>query len=540
MVAAAHPLASDAGRDILAAGGNAYDAAVAASFVISVVRPQSTGIGGGGFLIGYDAAQQKSEVYDFRERAPAGATRDMFVDKDGKAVGIQVGGAEIPAASVNGPRAVAVPGLVLGLLAVHKAHGKLPLAQVMAPAIAIAADGFPIYPGLAKAIHERAAIMGKFPATARIFLPGGKEPKAGSLLVQKDLAATLRQIAAHGAEPYYHGAIAERIVAEQQRDGGLITAKDLATYQVRMRDPLVGTYRGYKIVSMPPPSSGGPIILEILNILAGDDFGALGWGTVKSTHLLAEAMRRAFADRAEFMGDPDFVKVPLAGLTSPAYGKALRAQIDLTKATPSAAVKPGNPLAYEHGSTSHLSVVDSWGNAVSTTQTVNLTFGSCVVADGTGIILNDEMDDFTKKPGAENAFGLVGQEANVVAPGKTPLSSMAPTLVFAPDGKLRLVLGSPGGPRIINATLQTILNTIDFHMTLADAVHASRIHHQWMPDQLRFEDGGLSPAVAAELTKMGHHLESVRAVGDVQAIGIDGSVLTGVSDTRSEGAARGL
>jgi gamma-glutamyltranspeptidase/glutathione hydrolase len=460
----------------------------------------------------------------------------MYLDAQGQPAGFSYGGAVISNASVNGHLAVGVPGLVKGLLAVHAAKGHLPLARVMAPAIDVAENGFPVYPSLAAELADRVEVLRHFPAAAKIFLKADGTPyRLGERLVQKDLAQTLRQVRDGGAKAFYEGRIARLIVAEMERGKGLVSAADLKAYAVIPRVAVTGTYRGYKIAAMPPPSSGGAHIIEIMNILAGDDVGALGFGTAKSIHLLAEAMKRAFADRAEFLGDPAFFKVPLKGLVAPAYGAAWRKTINLEKATPSAELRPGDPLAYESPSTTHLSVIDAAGNAVSTTQTVNLGFGSGVVAAGTGIVLNDEMDDFSKKPGTPNDFGLVGKEANAVAPGKTPLSSMSPTLVFAPDGRLALVVGSPGGPRIISATLQTILNVIDFKMSLPDAVHAARIHHQWLPDALVTEEGGLTPEVAAELTRLGHKLVVKGHIGDVQAVGVAAGVLTGVSDTRAEG-----
>lgn len=540
MVVAAHPLASEAGRKILEQGGNAMDAAVAASFAISVVRPQSTGIGGGGFLLAYDSGKKATEVYDFRERAPESATRDMYLDAKGEPTDFRYEGVVVPNSSVNGHLAVGVPGLVKGLLEVHAKYGRLPLAAVMAPAIAIAEQGFPVYKGLAEALTERRDVLKVFPATKKIFFRHGEPLKQGDVLIQRDLAKTLKLIALKGEGGFYKGEVAKRLVAEMRRGKGLVSQRDLDQYQVKHHEPVVGTYRGFKIVSMPPPSSGGVHVVEILNILQGDEYGALGYGSADSVHLLAEAMRRAFADRAEYLGDPAFVRVPLKGLTSPDYAKSLRKQIDLAKATPSSAVKAGQPQAYESPSTSHISVVDSQGNAVSTTQTVNWSFGSGVVADGTGIVLNDEMDDFAKKPGVPNVFGLVGNEANAVAARKTMLSSMSPTLVFAADDKLRLVVGSPGGPRIISATLQTILNVIDFKMPLADAVHTARIHHQWLSDELRVEKDGLAPAVRGDLERRGHKVVEGGAIGDVQAIEVTPEGLVGVSDTRSEGMPKGL
>ena len=319
------------------------------------------------------------------------------------------------------------------------------------------------------------------------------------------------------------------------RGKGLVSFEDLKQYQVKMRQPVTGHYRGYQVISMPPPSSGGTHIVQILNILKGFDYGAMGSQTTQSIHLLAEAMRRAYADRAKYLGDPDFVSVPIKGLTSPKYAASLAKTIDLRRATPSSSIKAGDPNPYESPSTTHLSVVDRWGNAVTSTQTINYTFGSCVVAEGTGIILNNEMDDFSKKPGVPNAFGLLGSEANAIAARKTMLSSMSPTLVFNDQGHLQLVVGSPGGPRIITATLQTILNVIDHKMPLPLAVHANRIHHQWYPDELRMEPGGLAPQVVNQLKAMGHKVVVKEGIGDVQAIGRVPGGWIGVSDTRSEG-----
>jgi gamma-glutamyltranspeptidase/glutathione hydrolase len=541
MVATAHPLATAAAVQILKDGGNAVDAAVAASFAIGVVRPQSTGIGGGGFLLSYTAKAHQVEVVDFRERAPKGATRDMFLDAKGEPAAYRHGNVTLPEASVNGPLAVGIPGVVAGLVETQGKRGRLPLAKVMAPAIALARDGFPVYPDLADAIVERREMLAAFPASAAIYLPGGKPLAAGERLVQKDLAATLESIATHGEKDFYAGVVARQIADAVQSAGGILTREDLANYKVLHRQPVTGAYRGHRIVSMPPPSSGGVHVIEILNMLAGDDVGALGFGTTQGVHLLATAMQRAFADRAAYLGDPAFVKVPTRGLLSPEYARERRAAFDLARATPAAKVRGGDPIRFEHPSTSHLSVIDAEGNAVSTTQTVNFTFGSCLVAAGTGVLLNDEMDDFAIKPGVANVFGLVGSDANAVAAGKTMLSSMSPTLVFDKAGRLELALGSPGGPRIISATLQTIINVIDHRMPLADAVHAGRIHQQWLPDELRLEDTAAPASVRAALEKMGHKLHMVQHIGDVQAVGYEpDGTLVGVSDVRSTGAPGGF
>ena len=535
MISTSHPLASKAGLDMLKAGGNAIDAAAAVSFVISVVRPHSTGIGGGGFMLYYDKQKNNTEVYDFRERAPFKASRDMYIDRKGKPIDFIYRGHKIPNASVNGHLAVGTPGLVAGVVESHAKHGKLSLAKVIQPSIDIARNGFKVYIRLAEAIERKQHILDKFESSKKIFLPKGIPLKIGDTLIQKDLAWTLEQIKLHGKDGFYRGKVAKKIVTEMKKGGGLIRKNDLLAYRTKILKPVTGTYRGYKIQSMPPPSSGGIHIVEILNILEGYDLEKMGHNTTESVHIITEAMRRAFADRAKYLGDPEFVKVPQKGLISKRYAEKLRSTIDRKKATSSKEIGAGDPLAYESKSTTHFSIVDQWGNAVSSTQTINYTFGSCVVAAGTGIVLNDEMDDFSKKPGVPNVFGLVGSKANAIAARKTMLSSMSPTLVFDKNNELRLVVGSPGGPRIISATLQTIINTIDYHMPLADAVHAYRFHHQWLPDQLYYEKSGLSHDIIKSLGQMGHSTKATEAMGSVQAIERTGKEWIGVSDTRREG-----
>lgn len=537
MVAAAHPAASAAGLSILKAGGNAVDAAVATSFAISVLRPQSSGLGGGGFMLYYDPAKgsDQVEVYDFRERAPAKASRNMFLNEKGDPADFIFRGVRIPNASINGHLSVGTPGLVAGLTEIHQKYGKLPLDQVMQPAIDLAEHGFPVYTSLSNAIKKRMSIMQNFPGTKKIFLPEGRPPITGEYLVQKDLAKTLRTIAREGRDGFYKGWVAN-LILQEFKNGGILSREDLDSYQVRRHKPVTGTYKGYKIVSMPPPSSGGVHIIQMLNILSQDPLNQSAHNSPENIHLLSEAMRRAYADRARYLGDPAFVEVPVNGLISQDYAKTLRSQINEVRATVSRELSAGNPLPWESQSTTHISVVDQWGHAVSTTQTINYTFGSCVVADGTGIVLNDEMDDFSIKPGVPNVFGLVGEEANAIAAKKTMLSSMSPTIIFDPSDHLRLVLGSPGGSRIITATLQTIMNTIDFDMPLIDAVHASRIHHQWLPDEIRIEQGSLSNESIARLQSMGHTIKSVKApIGDIQAVAHENHMWTGVSDSRSNG-----
>jgi gamma-glutamyltranspeptidase/glutathione hydrolase len=533
VVVAAHPLASEAGIAVMAAGGNAIDAAIAASFVISVVRPQSTGIGGGGFLLSHNAAASQTEAFDFRERAPARATIEKYRD--------------LPASStVDGPLSVATPGLVAGLAEVHKSSGKLSWKELLQPAIRIARDGFTVYPQLATALQERSAVLRKYPESTRVFFRDGRPLQLGETLVQTDLAATLTRIAANGAMEFRNGQTARRIVDAVTKAGGILQESDMLHYRVMKRVPVTGQFAGHKIVSMPPPSSGGVHVIEILNILRNDldSIERSGFASTTHWHLMAEAMRRAFADRASFMGDPDFVTVPVNRLLGLEHADKWRSTINPLKSTPSATLEISNPAAsHESDSTTHISVLDPEGNAVATTQTVNFTFGSCIVAGGTGVVLNDEMDDFARPGAKPNAFGLIGNAANAVAPGKTPLSSMTPTIVFDPAGKVRMIAGSPGGPRIISATLQTIFNHIALKMPPADAVHAPRIHHQWIPDKLFIETKWAPESTVSELARMGHEIEPADRIGDVQAIFIEKNVKgqvsrTGVSDTRSEGRAR--
>lgn len=536
-IAAAHPLASQAGITMLRKGGNAADAAVAVSFVISVVRPHSTGIGGGGFLLYHPVKTGGVKIYDFRERAPIKATADMYLDEKGEPKAFAYQGKTLENASVHGHLAVGTPGLVKGLLEFHGEHGRLPLAVVMQPAIEAAEKGFLIYPSLAAAIAKLEDTLRIFPGSRKIFLPKGKPLLEGETLVQADLAKTLQQIVKHGVAGFYSGEVGAAIVAEMKNGGGLVSKADLSSYAVKKREPVTGSYRGYQIVSMPPPSSGGVHIVQMANMLAQYDLKKWDHDDPSRLHLLAEVMRRAFADRAEYLGDPDFVEVPIKGLISEEYAQALVKTIEHTKASSSLKIGAGDPAAYESPSTTHLSVVDSEGNAVSSTQTINTWFGSGVVVQGTGIVLNNEMDDFSKKPGTPNAFGLVGSKANAIAARKTMLSSMSPTMVFDDKKRLHMVVGSPGGPRIITATLQAILGVIDHQLSLPDAVHALRIHHQWLPDQLYIEEG-YGPKVEEQLQKRGHKMESTSSIGDVQAIIRVKDGWQAVSDTRSEGQPR--
>jgi gamma-glutamyltranspeptidase/glutathione hydrolase len=533
-IATAHPLASEAAMAMIRKGGNAADAAVAASFVISVVRPQSTGIGGGGFLIYHDAKSTRQRVYDFRERAPAAATRDMYLDKDGNPKEFEFNGHKLKDPSVNGHLSIGIPGLVKGLKEFHQQNGKLKFSEVVAPAIDAARSGFMVYPSLAEDIAERREILAAYPASAKIFIPNGKPLVVGDRLVQADLASTLDLVATQGSDAFYTGKIGQLILAEIKRGGGIITAEDLSNYKVKERKAVEGQFGPFKIISMPPPSSGGAHIIQMLNMMSELQIAKLKRHAPQTLHLIAETMRRAFADRAELLGDTEFVKLPLKGIVNPSYAKFLASGINRLTATPSSQIKKSNAWNFESDSTTHLSVVDADGNAVSSTQTINYSFGSCVVAEGTGIVLNDEMDDFSIKPGVPNAYGLVGSEANAIAAGKTMLSSMSPTIVLNKNKQVHLVAGSPGGPRIISATFQTILNSLAFEMKPQDAVHALRIHHQWMPDKLRIERA-YGDAMVTELKKFGHEIEFSDQIGDVQAIMRDNDGWIAVSDTRSEG-----
>jgi gamma-glutamyltranspeptidase / glutathione hydrolase len=533
MVVTANRQASEAGVAMLRQGGNAVDAAIAASFVVSVTRPQSTGIGGGGFLLLYRAADKETVAVDFRERAPLKATAHMFV-RDGNAV---------PALSRNGALAVAVPGLVAGLIDVQKRYGTLPLSTVMAPAIRLADDGFPVYAQLEQALTYRAQLLRESPATRAIYFREDRPLRAGELLVQKDLAKTLRAVAAAGKEAFYRGKVAEALIQEVQRRGGLITQADLDRYRVIDRMPVIGAYRDTRIHTMPPPSSGA-LLVQMLRVLSGFSLQQFGFHSPKAVHLQTETLRLAFRDRARYLGDPDFVEIPLKEILSPEYANRLRARINLVKATPSEGI-PTVPVGkIESTNTTHLSVLDKDGNAVATTQTVNLFFGSGVMVPGTGVLLNNEMDDFSAQPGNPNAFGLVGKgDANAIEPYKTPLSSMSPTIVTR-DGKVVLIAGSPGGSRIISATLQVLLNVLEYDLSLPQAVFAPRIHHQWFPDELQVEaKSGHEPEGLLEaLRQMGHKVSLGQWFGDVQAVHVDtnSGLKIGVSDPRGEGRPRGF
>ena len=527
MVASQEALASAIGRDILQQGGNAVDAAVAVGFALAVTLPRAGNIGGGGFMLIHDAKKNETIAIDYREKAPKAAFRDMYLDENGNA--------DEERSRYHG-LAVGVPGTVDGLLLALAEHGTMTREQVLAPAIRLAEEGITVTPGLSNSLQGLAERMAKWPSTAKIFYHAdGRALQPGETLKQPELAASLRRIAAQGRDGFYQGETADKIIAAIKGAGGTMTAEDLRDYHSVKREPVRGDYRGYEIVSMPPPSSGGIHIIQILNILEGYDLHASGANTAKTIHLMAEAMQLAYADRAEYLGDPDFIKIPVKGLTSQKYADSLRAKIDPDKARPGAEIRHSDPLPYESDQTTHYSVVDKDGNAVANTYTLNFSYGTGLVAEGTGILLNNEMDDFSAKPGVPNGYGLIGGDANAVEAGKRPLSSMSPTIVFK-DDKPFLVTGSPGGSRIITTVLQIISNVIDHDMNIAEATHAPRIHDQWTPDEIRVEHA-LNADTVRLLENMGHKVERKSAMGSTQSIMVTPEGLYGASDPRIEDAA---
>lgn len=530
MVVSVEEHASAAGVEILKQGGNAVDAAIATALALAVTHPSAGNIGGGGFLL-IRFADGRTTFLDFRERAPAGASRDMYLDASGKV---------IPEASTVGPRAAGVPGTVAGLEYASRKYGKLRWNRVVAPSVKLARRGFPVKYELARSLSGAGAVklLSRFPESKRIFLRDGRYYQPGERFVQSELARTLRRIQRGGARDFYQGETARRLAAFMARSGGLITQADLESYKVVERAPIAGTYRGYEITSAPPPSSGGIVLLEMLNILEAVPMAEKGAQSADAIHWTAEAMRRAFADRAQYLGDPDFAKIPVRGLIDKKYAEKLRASIDPQHATSSSAIRAGDPLPYESDETTHLSVVDKDGNAAALTYTLNGGYGCGMTAEGLGFLLNNEMDDFASKPGVPNMYGLIQGEANAIAPGKRPLSAMTPTVVTR-DGKLVLVVGSPGGPTIINTVLNILLDVIDYKMGVQEAVDAPRFHHQWMPDSLIMEPG-FSPDTLALLRARGHKLESRGKIGEAAAIAIgpDG-LLLGAADPRPNGKAIG-
>src|ERR1019366_2538177 len=526
MVVAQESRAARIGIEILDRGGNAVDAAVAVGFALAVTYPRAGNIGGGGFMVIHLAKDNRDTTIDYRETAPAAATKDMFLDAHGE---------PDPAKSRDSALSICVPGTVAGLALAHQKYGsgKLPLADLIAPAIRLAQQGFLVEDDTADSLPGAAKRLARWPSAAGIYLKNGGLPlQAGDRLIQFDLADTLQSIAREGPRVFYQGRTAGQIAAAVQKAGGIMSKDDLANYHAVERAVVRGSYRGYSIVSMPPPSSGGVHLIEMLNILEGYDLAKLGRGA-PSLHLLIEAMKRAYADRAVFMGDPDAVTMPIAGLTPKKYAAALRASIG-ERATPSADIRPGKPADFEGQNTTHVSVIDRDGNAVSNTTTLNFSYGVGLVADGTGVLLNNELDDFTAKPGSANAYGLVGFNANLPGPGKRPLSSMAPTIVLK-YGKPYLVTSSPGGSRIITAVLQVIVNAIDFQMPIAEAVSAPRLHHQWQPDEVIVEPG-FDPDPLDALARRGHKIVPTQPHTSANSIEVTPNGYVGAADRRTRGA----
>jgi gamma-glutamyltranspeptidase/glutathione hydrolase len=574
MVVSAHPLASEAGISMLRKGGNAVDAAVATAFAISVVEPFAAGIGGGGFLLMHSEKTGEIKALDFRERAPLKATRNMYLDTQGKVR---------PNASTNGYLAVATPGVVAGLYEVHRRYGKLSWQEVVKPAITLAKDGFILshevsWRSVQSYANRKQAVLDN-PVAKEIFTENGEFYQPGDQLIQRDLADSLKRIAKN-PQSFYTGSIAQTIASDMEKNGGLITLADLKAYKPIWRNPLCGNFREAKICSMPPPSSGGVHLLQILNIIGDTDFKSLGWHHPDALHLIAEAMKIAYADRSQYIGDSDFVEVPVQQLISPAYAKKRRQEINMEVAKPSSEIKPvdketlnqltklspnsprftsfitnGESLRtrllnhlsvtkyltqHESSETSHLTVVDEQRNAVSLTFSINLGFGSGVIIPKTGILLNNHMDDFTSAPGMADSYGVIGNDINAITPRKTPRSSMTPTIITE-NGRLRMAVGTPGGTAIITQIVQIVLNVLEYKMDIGAAISASRIHHRWLPDELRVESWGFDAPTLQELRRRGHNIKETTPWGDANAIVVteDGS-LEGAADPRGEGSPRGF
>jgi gamma-glutamyltranspeptidase/glutathione hydrolase len=528
MVVTQEPLAADVGLRVLQSGGNAIDAAVAVAFALAVTYPFAGNIGGGGFLLAR-MADGRSTFIDFREKAPLASTRNMYLDSKGN----------VTADSLVGWRAAGVPGTVRGMELAHQKYGRKPWAELLDPALKLAAQGFPVSYSMDASLHSagETKLLSQFPESKRIFLSA----HYGDKLVQPELAAVLKRIRDRGASDFYEGETAQKLAAAMASNGGLITLADLKAYQAVEQEPLRGRYHGDEIITAPPPSAGGVGLLQMLGMLEGSGYEKTGAGSAASIHYVAEVMRRFYADRSEHFGDPDFFKVPVRRLLDPQYIASRRNSIDPQHATPSSQLRPGELGAHESTETTHFNIVDNEGNAVAVTYTLNNGYGSGVTVPGLGFLLNDEMDDFAAKPGTENLFHLIQGEANAIQPGKRPVSSMTPAIVTR-DGKLFLILGAPGGSRIINGVLQVILNVDDFHMNVQDAVDWPRFHHQWMPDMLYLEKG-ISPDTVALLRAMGHEispLESTQSVvARVEAILNEGGWLQGATDGRGNAKAEG-
>ena len=527
MVVSQRMIASEVGSEILKKGGNAVDAAVATGLALAVVLPRAGNLGGGGFMIVYLKEEDKTIAIDYREKAPSAATRDLFLDENGD---YDRKKAQFSLLSAG------VPGSVAGFHHALIKYGTFSWQQVLEPAIRLAEEGFVIPHDLANTLASKRykERLSSNPAAAKVFFKADKEIySAGEILIQKDLASTLKELSKNGPDAFYTGKIAKLIVEEMQRNGGLITLEDLKNYNIVERQPLVGNYKGYKIVSMPPSSSGGTHLIQMLNMLEEFPIREMGFGSADSIHILAEVMKRAYADRSKYLGDSDFYKVP-SSLTSKKYAKSLNKEISLDKVTPSSQVSPGDPYPYESPDTTHFSVMDNYGNAVSNTYTLNFSYGSGMMIPGTGMLINNEMDDFSSKPGTPNGYGLLGSEANAIEGNKRPLSSMTPTIIFK-DQKPYMVFGSPGGSRIITTVLQVALNVMEHEMNIAQAVHSPRIHHQWLPEVLMIEKGFGSDTEKL-LKSKGYRLYPSSTMGSVQAIVKEGNYFYGSADPRRPSA----
>ncbi|HEX7999245.1 MAG TPA: gamma-glutamyltransferase [Pyrinomonadaceae bacterium] len=536
MVASTSRLASQVGVDVLRRGGNAVDAAIAVAFALAVTYPAAGNLGGGGFMM-IRFRDGRATAIDYREMAPAKAVRNIYQDEKGDLI-------KGEGSSTVGYRAAGVPGTVAGMELALKKHGsgKLSWSQLIEPARRLAANGFALPYSIARSFRTNEGFFEPYEDSRKIFLNNGNLYNEGDLFRQPELAATFARLQRQGPREFYEGQTARLIAEDMKRHDGLITLNDMRAYVAKERVPLRTTYRGHEVVSMPPPSSGGAVLIEMLNILEGYELGKMRWSSVERNHLLTETMRRAFADRAEYMGDTDFVKVPIAGIIDKDYAARQRSTIRMDRASKSAEVRAGQPPGYEAEETTHFTVVDAEGNAVANTYTLNGGFGSAVVAKGTGVLLNNEMDDFAAKPGVPNMFGLIQGERNAVAPRKRPLSAMTPTFVMRKDGSLWFAVGSPGGPTIINTVLQVITNIVDYNMNIQQAIDAPRIHHQWLPDEIAYEPFKLSFETQSALERMGHKLVSnPRFMGDAHGVMIEArtGMRLGASDPRNEGVPLG-
>ncbi|NRD73619.1 gamma-glutamyltransferase [Shewanella sp. VB17] len=526
MVSSQESLATRAGVEILKQGGNAVDAAVAVAFSLAVTLPRAGNIGGGGFMLVHIAEQNKTIAIDYREMAPSKAHKDIFLNENGDA--------DARLSQEHG-LAVGVPGTVMGMELALTKYGTMTMKQVTETAIKMAKEGIKVTSDLSTSLIGMKQHINQWPSSTGVFYKAdGGNYQVGELFKQPELAHSLSLIAQQGSKGFYQGETAKQIVSSVQEAGGIMTLDDLKNYKVVERKPVQGDYRGYQIISMPPPSSGGIHLIEMLNMLEQFPIDKLGHNTAATIHVMAESMRRAYADRSEYLGDPDFYKVPVQALISKDYAKKLASQIVMNKATPSSEVKPGDLAPYESNQTTHFSVVDKWGNAVSNTYTLNFSYGSGMVAQGTGILLNNEMDDFSAKPGVPNGYGLVGGDANAVEGNKRPLSSMSPTIVMK-DGKPFIVTGSPGGSRIITTTMQIIMNVIDHDLNIAEATVAPRIHHQWLPDEIRVEQSLNQDTIDLLKTK-GHKVNVKNAMGSTQSIMLTEQGIFGASDPRRAGS----